>query len=368
MQAALIGAPQAIEGAVDESPEPALPHVVAQELRAHHRREGQRNEAGDDHRARQGEGELAKQGARHARNEADRRIDRGERDRHRDDRQRDLVRAADRRVERGHAVLDMAVDVLDDDDRVVNDQPDAEHQGEQRQKVDRIAERQQRDHHPDQREWNGDDRDERRAQIAQEQENHDNDDRRRLNERLGDLIDGGANEGGRIVGDRRLEAGGQLVLDARHDRPDTVDHGQRIGFRRAIDANEHRLEAIEHRGGVGGLGPELDLGDVAKPHQRVAVGRDHQFAEGLGAVERGQRVDADLGVVAFDLARGGGEVVGGERGAHVIRRHPKRGHPSGIEPDAHGEGLPAENLRVGDAVDRLQERLHDAGQIVGDLR
>ena len=39
-----------------------------------------------------------------------------------------------------------------------------------------------------------------------------------------------------------------------------------------------------------------------------------------------------------------------------------------IEPDAHGESLAAEDLRVGDAVDRLQARLDDARQIVGDLR
>ncbi len=74
-----------------------------QQLRAHHRRQRQRDEAGDDDRARQREGELAEQRAGHARDEADRRVDRGQRDRHRDDRQRDLARAADRRVERRHA-------------------------------------------------------------------------------------------------------------------------------------------------------------------------------------------------------------------------------------------------------------------------
>ena len=88
----------------------------------------------------------------------------------------------------------------------------------------------------------------------------------------------------------------------------------------------------------------------------------------FGAVERGQRVDADLGVVAFDFARRGGEVVGRQRRAHVVRGDPERGHFGRIEPDAHGEHLAAENLRVGDAVNGLQARLHDAGQEVGDLR
>jgi DNA invertase Pin-like site-specific DNA recombinase len=94
---------------------------------------------------------------------------------------------------------------------------------------------------------------------------------------------------------------------------------------------------------------------------------DHQLPERLGAIERGQRVDADLGVVAFHLARGGGEVVGGERRPHVVRGHAERRHAGRIEPDAHGEGLAAENLGVGDPVDRLQARLDDASQVVGDL-
>ena len=114
-------------------------------------------------------------------------------------------------------------------------------------------------------------------------------------------------------------------------------------------------------------GPSSIFADVAEAHQRVAVRRDHQLAERLGAVERGQRIDADLGVVAFHLAGGGGEVVGGERGAHVVRGHAERRHAGRVEPDAHGEGLAAEDLRVGDAVDRLQARLDDAGQVVGDL-
>ena len=71
----------------------------------------------------------------------------------------DLVRAADRRVERRHAVLDVAVDVLHHHDRVVDDQSYGEHERQQRQQVDRVAERQQRHHHADQRQRNGDDRD-----------------------------------------------------------------------------------------------------------------------------------------------------------------------------------------------------------------
>ena len=367
MEAALVGPAKAEEGAIEFPREPAFALLAAQQLRAHHRRERQRNEARDNDGARQSEGEFAKENAGHAGDKADRRINRGERDGHGDDRQRDLVGAPDRRVERRHALLDVAVNVLHHHNGVVDHEADAEHQRKQREQIDRIAERHQRDHHADERKRNGDDRNEGRTQIAEKEENHHDHDRRRFGERLGDLVDRGADEGGRIVGDRGSQAGRQLALDARHDRAHAVDHGQRIGLRRAIDADEHGLEAVEDRRGIDALRSELDFRDVAEPHQRVAVGRDHQLPERLGAVERGQRVDADLGVVAFDLAGRGGEVVGGERRSHVVRGHPERRHAGRVEPDAHGEGLAAENLGVGDAVDGLQARLDDAGQIVGDL-
>ena len=53
---------------------------------------------------------------------ADRRVHRGERDRHRDDRADQLARAQERRLQRRVPLADVPLDVLDDDDGVVDDQ------------------------------------------------------------------------------------------------------------------------------------------------------------------------------------------------------------------------------------------------------
>src|SRR5258708_24261138 len=53
----------------------------------------------------------------------------------------ELARREDRRLPGLHALFQMAVDVLYDDDGVVDDQADREDEGEQRQQVDRVAER-----------------------------------------------------------------------------------------------------------------------------------------------------------------------------------------------------------------------------------
>ena len=47
---------------------------------------------------------------------------------------------------------------------------------------------------------------------------------------------------------------------------------------------------------------------------------------------------------------------------HVARGDVARGKPHRVEPDAHGEFAPAEDLRVADAFDRGEARLHDLRQ------
>ena len=79
------------------------------------------------------EGELAEQCSGQAADEADRGIDGGERQRHGDHRHGDLARPAQGRLARGEAIIDMALDVLDDDDGVIDHEPDRQHHGEQRQ-------------------------------------------------------------------------------------------------------------------------------------------------------------------------------------------------------------------------------------------
>ena len=63
--------------------------------------------------------------------EADRRVDGGQRDGHRDDRAGDLPCADYRGVVGRQALFDVAVDVLDHDDRVVHHEADGEHEGQQ---------------------------------------------------------------------------------------------------------------------------------------------------------------------------------------------------------------------------------------------
>ena len=70
------------------------------------------------------------------------------------------------------ALFQVAHDVLDDDDGVVDDEADRDGQGHQRQIVEAVAEHVEHGEGADQRQRHGDGRDDRRPEIAQEQEDH----------------------------------------------------------------------------------------------------------------------------------------------------------------------------------------------------
>ena len=178
------------EHVVDFPGEPAALPVLEQH-RAHHRRQRQRDHAGDDDRSRQREGEFAEQRAGETAEEADRRIDRGQRDGHRDHRADDLARALQRGLHRRFALLDMAVDVLHHHDGVVDHEPDRQHHRQQRQQVDAEAHHQHQAADADQRQRNGDDRNDHRAERGQEQEDHDDHDADRLDQGHLHLVDRG---------------------------------------------------------------------------------------------------------------------------------------------------------------------------------
>src|SRR5262249_44394402 len=129
-------------------------------------------------------------------------------------------------------------------------------------------------------------------------------------QRLLHLLDRRVDEFGGVVGDGRLHAGRQLALDIGERLAHVANDGQRVRGGRGEDADEYRLELIEHGGGIGVLGPQLDGGDVVEADQHAAAGGHHELAEGRGAVERGLGVDVGLYEAALYLPRRRDEVVG----------------------------------------------------------
>ena len=339
----------------------------SQQPRRHHRRQGQRHDAGDEHRARKRERELAEQRAGEPALDADRDVDRGESDGHCDDWPDQLARAEQRRVIRRASLADVALDVLDHDDRVVDDQTDRQHDRQQGQQIQREAEDLHQEHAADQRHRDRDHRHQGGAERAQEQEDHHHHDQDGFAERMDHLAHGVADVGGRVVGDHDLHARRQLGADVLDLLVDVADDVDRAGAGQHPHAHEHRLLAGETYVLVVVVGAQLHVGDVLQSDQRAVLLADDQPLEIVERAHVGGRRDVHLHQRAFGRARGGQVVVGGQRAPELRRRDVERRHAIRLEPGAQGERARAQDLGALHAGDRRQPRLHDPDQVVGDL-
>ena len=136
------------------------------------------------------------------------------------------------------------LDVLDDDDGIVDQQTDRQHHAEHGERVDRVSGSRQYAECAEQHHGHRDRRNERGAEILQEEvhdEEHQDD---RLEQRLHDLIDRDAHERRGVVGIDELQAG-------REERRQLVHRGvyrfgrlERIGAWCELDGEARRRMAV----------------------------------------------------------------------------------------------------------------------------
>ena len=140
-EAAVIGGDGAVDRVVEPPPKGMVAELatMAKQPAAHHRRQRQRHDRRGDHGNRERQREFSEHAADDAGHEQQRNEHRDQRHRQRDHGEADLLGAAQRRVERLLAVLDVADDVLDHDDGVVDHEAGADGQRHQRQIVEAEA-------------------------------------------------------------------------------------------------------------------------------------------------------------------------------------------------------------------------------------
>ena len=146
--------------------------LVLQQVRAHHRRGGQRDDHRNDDRNGKRHCEFAEEPPDDAAHHENRNEDGNQRHADGKHREADLARAHQRGIERRHPALQMPRDVFHHHNGVVDDEPRGDGQRHQRKIVDAVAEQVHHRERPDQRNRNGDAGDERGAWAAQEDEHH----------------------------------------------------------------------------------------------------------------------------------------------------------------------------------------------------
>ena len=361
--------------------------------RDHEHREGVGSGQGEDNGQGQGrEEELADPGQEEHRREDDANTGRGD-----EDGRGDLHRPVARRLQRGLAHRQVAKGVLDDHDAVVHQ--DAGRHGEPAQghRIDRLPGEVKGDERRQHRERQRDGNDQRRADAAQEDEDH-----QAGQERAEDPL--ALQAGDRLTGEDRLvhdhvhldlAAVGHSPLDVRDRRLDPLHDLDRIGARLAIDRDVDGPLATDVDGvGLDGVRvfrfthvPHVNRPAAARVNHPIAIdlvvvvadlgraGRDEHVerADGVDHVHRGKMTRLELVPVHInqdapqpaaidcrgDDARRAGEEVADLEVSHIV----KRGLVQGIA----GERQQGERLR-GRRVERHHHGRDGAGRQVVQVR
>ena len=127
--------------------------------------------------------------------------DGGQHQRDRDEGAAHLVHGAMGRLAGRHPFMQVALDVLDDDDRIVDHDADGEHEAEEGEVVQREAEGAHHGEGADERDRDRHDRDDRGPPSLQEEDDDDDHEQDRLVDRLVHLVHRFGDELGRIVDD-----------------------------------------------------------------------------------------------------------------------------------------------------------------------
>ena len=290
---------EAREESMDERHHPPFRFLLLlvsrfQENRGERRRQSERHESRDQRRRGDGDRELLVEGALQPGDIGDRHENRAEHQRNCDQRAADLVHGLVRGLLGRHAEVEIAFDILDDDDRVVDDNADGEHQSEKRQRVEGEAQELHHQKAADEGHRNRHHRNHRGAPCLQEENDHHDNEQDRFEKRVDDLIDGLLNEFGRIVDDRIIDAGRKLPLQLDHGGLDQLGGREGVGAGLLKDDDGRRGVFVEIGVDRIILRADLHARHVPQPHLPIGVRAQHDVGELLGLRQAAERAHGKL--------------------------------------------------------------------------
>src|SRR5208282_3875466 len=255
----------------------------------------------------------------------------------------------------------------DDDDRVVDDDSDRQHEGEQCREIDREAQGSHGGEGADELHRHGGGRNQHRAPILQEDENDDQHQNSRLDQRAINFVDRGPHEFRRVVGDAVDEALREALGELVHFRFHLVGDRNGVGLRQEGDGDPGGRSAVEIERLAVGLGAELGAANVADSGDLSAVRRidlDNDILELGGIVQAAFEIQRILKILAFRSGRRA-DLAGGDLLAlllddvdDVLRRQAPRLKQVRVEPYAHRVLPGAEHRNVAHSIEATKLVLH----------
>ena len=358
----------AVEKTLREPADKSLPGMPRgkEQPGTHHRCEGQRHDHRHEDRHREGDGELAEQPPHDPAHEEDGDEDGHERDADREHREADLAGPQKRRRHRAHPLLAVAGNVLENNDRVVDDESRRDREGHEGEVVEAVAEDVHRRERAHQRHRHDNTGDERRPPVPQEQKHHADDEPHREEERVLNVDDARPDRRRSVHGEIEANPRRDLGAQLREDRQHVVDGADDVGVGLPVEDEHDRRLSVVDPGDADILDGIDDRGHVSQPDRGAAPPGDDQlpiFRRGEQLVGRGDRpgrhtvIDGALGAVGVGLLEAGADVVEAE----VIALENHR-----VDGDADGRRGAAAHDHLSHALDLrellLEERAGDVLQ------
>ena len=348
--------------------------MTLEQHRAQGRGERQGVECGDDGGDGDGDGELFVKLAGQPADEGGGNEHRAQHQRGGDNRAGDFAHGPAGGFKRGQPQGDVALDVFNHHNRVIHDDPDGQHQPEERKRIDAEAQGQHHAEGADERhrhcgQWNNG-----RTPGLEKQDHHQHDQQDRLGQRVNDGLDGMPHKHGRIIDHGIIHALREVFLQFLHLGADIGGQLQGVGPGGLENRDGHRRLVVQQRTERVAARAQLDAGHVLEQGFRaVRPGLDDDLAEFLLRNQPALHVDGHFEVHGvFDwllphhpggdlhvlLADGVDNVAGGQ----VSRRDFVR-----VQPEAHGVIARAENLHVAGAGNAGQHVLDLEGGVVAQI-
>ena len=330
------------------------------------RAERQGIEGRDDRRGGNRQGELPEKLARNAPDERAGHEDRAQNQPHGDHRPGNLAHGLERGVARQQSVLDVVLHRLDHHDRVVDHDPDRQHQAEEREVVEAEAHHVHHGERAHDGHGHGNQGNQGRAPVLQEQQHHQRNQDNGVAQRLDHFLDALPCKGRRVVTNDVGQVVGEILRQLLHFRPDGVAHFQGVGVGQLEDDQPRRPQADAAAAQVLVLGPQNHAAHVADANDAaVRRGAKDDVGELCGILEPAKRGERDLRLLPgghrrpADLSAGRLGVLLPQRGHDVAGRETPRGELLRVDPDPHAViALPGDE----DVADPRQ-----AEQLVADI-
>ncbi len=287
----------------------AIRERCAAAQRCEHRDQRHRDNERDQHRERDRQRLVAEQLSGNALHEH-------EREEHRDRRQRrcrhghaDFGRAAYRGFDDRRALFAQARDVLEHDDRIVDDHAGREREAAERHHVEREMQLTHEEERRDQRHRQRERDDERAPRVAEEEE--DDQDREHAAEQRVELhfAERVLDEDRLILDRRKLRAFRQRILELFDLCVDGLGDADRIGVAFLVDRELDRLAAVDAHDAFAFLVALRDGRDVLEAHRHVAVDLDQELAHLVEILELVDRAHEKALAAFVDAAAGGVDVL-----------------------------------------------------------